>query len=506
MTSPRGRGGFGLLTAGAVLLGLAAAGCATGKTDARPPSVPADAGALRGFYEQRIAWKACEDGFECGRLEVPLDYADPGGDTITLAVTRKPAADQRQRIGSLLLNPGGPGGSGVDFARGSGEALTDRLRARYDIVGFDPRGVGKSAAIRCAPDAAAAYGRQVRNPRARGEPSASERADELKKLGAGCLARSGELLAHVSTAEAAKDMDVLRGVLGDARLHYLGFSYGTMLGAVYAELFPGRVGRLVLDSAVDPRVWPTGASSIIRARGFEVALDSFLADCATRSDCALGTDPKEARRRLVGLLERIDRRPLPGEGPQTVDKETAVALISGALYDKSAWPLLRTAFQQAMSGKGAALLELGDSPSGTDDNSGEAMLSIVCLDGPPALTSAHQVEARLPAFRKAAPVFGERVAWEQLSCAYWPVKPTGRPHAITARGAAPILVVGNLRDPATPYAWSKALAGQLSSGVLLTHDGDGHGAYDKRGNACVKDAVDTYLIDGRPPADGARCG
>ncbi|MEV2268412.1 alpha/beta hydrolase [Nonomuraea africana] len=502
----RGRGRLGLLTAAAVLLGLAAAGCATGKTDARPPSVPADAGALRGFYEQRITWKACDSGFECGRVKVPLDYAHPGGDTITLAVMRKPAADRRQRIGSLLLNPGGPGGSGVDFARVSGEVLTDRLRARYDIVGFDPRGVGKSAAIRCAPDAGAGvYGRQARNPRARAEPTASEVADELKKFGAGCRAQSGELLAHVSTVEAAKDMDVLRGVLGDARLHYLGFSYGTQLGAVYAELFPARVGRLVLDSAVDPRAWPTDAS-IVQARGFEVALDSFLADCAQRSDCALGTDPAAARRRLVGLLEHIDRRPLPGEGAQTLDKETAIGLIGGALYDKRAWPLLRTALQQAMSGKGAAMLQLADSSHGADDNSAEAMQSIICLDGPPSLTSADQVEARLPAFREAAPVFGEMLAWTELRCAYWPVKPTGRPHAITARGAAPILVVGNLRDPATPYAWAERLAGQLSSGVLLTHDGDGHGAYDKRGNACVNDAVDTYLIEGRPPVNGTRCG
>ncbi|MEU7898766.1 alpha/beta hydrolase [Nonomuraea sp. NPDC049152] len=503
MTAP-GRARLGLLTVGTVLLGVLAAGCGAGETDVRPASVPADAGALRPFYEQRIGWKKCDGGLECGRLQVPLDYADPAGETITLAVIRKRTADQRRRIGSLLLNPGGPGASGVEFARVSDEVLTARLRARYDVVGFDPRGVGRSAAINCASSGASPYVRGVGNPRARVRATAGDYADGLKQFGARCQAGSGKLLAHVSTVEAARDMDVLRGVLGDAKLHYLGFSYGTYLGAVYAEWFPGRVGRLVLDAAVDPRGWPTGGF-VTQSRGFEVGLDSFLADCAKRPDCPLGTDPKAARRRLAELLERMDHRPLPGDGAATVDKETAVAIISGALYSKHAWPSLRTAFQQAAEGKGAGLLKIAGTPGGPDDNFAAAMAAIVCLDGPPAMTSAEQVEARLPAIRKEAPIFGERAAWGELTCAYWPVKPVGRPHAIRAEGAAPILVVGALRDPATPYAWSRGLAGQLSSGVLLTYDGDGHGAYDKRGSACVNDAVDTYLIDGRPPLKGAWC-
>ncbi|MFD1934022.1 MULTISPECIES: alpha/beta hydrolase [Nonomuraea] len=505
MTAPRERVRLGLLAVGTVLLGLLAAGCATGRADDRPPSVPADAGALRSFYEQRITWNECDDGFECGRLQVPLDYADPAGDTITLAVIRKPAADRKRRIGSLLLNPGGPGGSGVRFGLVSGEILTERLRARYDVVGFDPRGVGESTAIRCAPEVGTGtFGPEV-NPRRRVRATAGDLADQLKRFGAGCQARSGKLLAHVSTVEAARDMDVLRGVLGDAKLNYLGISYGTYLGAVYAERFPGRVGRLVLDAAVDPRAWPTSAA-ITQARGFEVALDSFLADCARRAGCPLGTDAKAARRRVAGLLERIDRRPLPGKGAQVVDKETAVQLIGGALYSEHAWPLIRTAFQRALRGDGEGLLELGGgSVGGGDDNFAEAMAAIVCLDGPPAQTSARQVEARLPAFRQAAPVFGEMMAWAELRCAYWPVAPVDTPRAIHASGAAPILVVGAVRDPATPYAWAQGLAGQLSSGVLLTYDGDGHGAYDKRGSACVNDAVDTYLIDGRPPLKGAWC-
>ncbi|MGV9308060.1 alpha/beta hydrolase [Nonomuraea sp. NPDC003727] len=495
-----------LLGAGGVLLGLLAAGCAAGgQTDARPPSVPADAGALRPFYEQRISWKACEDGFECGRIRVPLDYADPGGDTITVAVNRRRAADQHRRIGSLLLNPGGPGASGLAFAQESGSVLTDRLRARFDVVGFDPRGVGASAAISCPAQTAGTMATPVvRNPRIAAEPTASDYVTAFKEFAARCRAGSGRLLGHVSTVEVARDMDILRGVLGDTRLHYLGYSYGTLLGAVYADLFPSRTGRLVLDSAVDPRAWPSGAP-LTQAMGHELALDSFVTDCAGRADCPFGTEPKAAKRNLVALLDRLDRTPLPGAGADRLDRRTAVAIIGMALYSKKSWPAMRAAFADAMGGDGTALLDLGGSGEAGENNLVEASTANFCLDGPPGLATTAQVEAVLPAIRKVAPIFGEQKAWSGLQCAYWPVKAVGKPHAIAARGAAPILVVGVIKDPATPYRWARGLAGQLSSGVLLTYDGDGHGAYGKDGSACVNDAVDAYLVDGRPPADGKRC-
>ncbi|WP_084959205.1 alpha/beta hydrolase [Thermoactinospora rubra] len=493
------------LAAGGVLLGLLAAGCAAGgHTDSRPSSVPADAGALRPFYEQKITWKACDDGFECGRIRVPLDYADPGGETITVAVNRKRAADQSRRIGSLLLNPGGPGGSGLDLAQDSGSILTERLRARFDVVGFDPRGVGRSAAISCRSSTGGnVYVPTASNPRASAEPTASDYVKHFKEFATHCRAGSGRLLGHVSTAEVARDMDILRGVLGDAKLHYLGYSYGTFLGASYAEQFPGRVGRLVLDSAVDPREWPTGGLRA-QAVGRELALDSFVADCAKRPDCPLGTEPKAAKRSLAELLERLDRTPLPGDGADRLDKRTAIAVIGAALYDKKSWPAMRTGFKEAMAGDGAALLDLGGSGDG-ESNFAEAFTANFCLDGPPRVTTVAQAQALQPELGKVAPIFGEETAWFDLQCAYWPVKPVGKPHTITAPGAAPILVVGVTKDPATPYRWAQGLAGQLSSGVLLAYDGDGHGAYGMDGSACVNDAVDTYLIDGRPPADGKRC-
>ncbi|WP_455356926.1 alpha/beta hydrolase [Streptomyces sp. SYSU K217416] len=463
-----------------------------------PASVPA---ALRSFYAQTIAWKACDGGVQCGRLTVPLDYADPDAGTIQLALVRRPATNPAHRTGSLLFNPGGPGESGVKAVQDhTNEYFTTRLRSRFDLVGFDPRGVGQSAPIRCRSAAPPADSGPVD-----GTPDDPAEVDRylasLKDFAAACQAGAGARLARVSTIEAARDMDVLRAVLGDARLHYLGLSYGTYLGALYAEQFPDWVGRLVLDAAFDPRI---NALDSLRdqAAGFQLALEAFLADCATRTDCPLGTDVPGARQHLAELLARLDHTPLPVGEQDTLDKDTALWAISDALYSKQAWPRLEEALRQARAGHGADLLELITIPYA--DNFWDALTAVTCLDWPPALTSTEQVQAQLPSFRQASSVFGEWFAWRGLGCADWPVKPVGTPHKVTAPGTPPILVLGTTRDPATPYAGAKGLAEQLASGVLLTHDGDGHGAYNI-GSSCVDDTVDAYLIEGRPPTKGIRC-
>ncbi|AWI32522.1 alpha/beta hydrolase [Streptomyces tirandamycinicus] len=463
-----------------------------------PASVPEG---LRPFYTQRIDWEICGRGVQCGRLEVPLDYADPAAGTIRLSLARVRAADPAARLGSLVYNPGGPGVSGVDAVKSAPEPpTTPALAARYDLVGFDPRGVGESIPVYCPPGSAAGD-----TDPADITPDTPAEVDGLvrsaRETAAACRAGTGQHLGHVSTLETARDMDVLRAVLGDPRLTYLGVSYGTYLGTLYADLFPDRVGRLVLDAAVDPRL---DALESLRgqAAGFQGALDAFLADCASRPECPLGTDPAEAAGRLTELLARLDRAPLPAGGTSLLDRDSAVVIMAQALYAKDSWPALESALGAALAGNGTEFAGLVEtSPDAASDRSFEA---ISCLDLPPAAASAEDVRAALPSFRAASPVFGEWLAWSGLSCTDWPVEAVGAPRTVSAPGTGPILVVGTTRDPATPYHWAEALAGQLESGVLLTREGDGHSAYNV-GSACVDRAVDRYLIEGRPPADGTRC-
>lgn len=499
------------LLAVVVSVALVLAGCGIGGGPAGPPSTPAPAptgisAELRGFYTQHLDWSSCGSGFQCTRLRVPLDYDQPAGASISIAVTRKPAADQDHRIGSLLINPGGPGGSGIGYARSVTDSFSSDLRDRFDIVGFDPRGVGQSAPVRCLDDTAmdtfAATDPDPTTPDQIAAVSGNDRA-----FVAACQRNSRNLLPHVGTPDVARDMDVLRGALGDQRLYYLGKSYGTYIGAVYAGLFPTHVGRVVLDGAIDPRL-SSAAMGRAQAAGFELALRRFVADCVTRADCPLGHDAGAGRDQLTSLLSAIDARPLPGDGKRQLTEALAVTGISAALYDEQSWPSLRQALNLAERGDGRGLLALSDSyyerdSSGHYSNEMAANNAVNCVDHPD-VTSIADVRRELPALSAASPLFGPAIAWGSLVCAYWPVRPESQPEAITAAGAPPILVVGTTRDPATPYAWAQGLAGQLSSGRLLTFDGDGHTAYG-RGSGCVDAAVDKYLLNGQPPAAGTTC-
>lgn len=471
----------------------------------RSSPAPGVSAPLARFYHQTLAWRSCGGGFQCATLRVPLDYAHPDRRTIQIAVVRKPAGDPAHRLGSLLLNPGGPGASGIDYARAASDVVSPELLARYDIVGFDPRGVGQSTPVACLSDGQLdVFNAADPDPQT---PAAQDQVVAEDRLFASqCEAHSGDLLPFLSTRDAARDMDVLRQALGDQRLDYLGKSYGTFLGATYAELFPHHVGRLVLDGAVDPRLSAVQMGRD-QAAGFEVALHSFLADCARRADCPLGTDPGAAEQRLGSLLTSLQSHPLTSGGRQ-VGEGLAETGIIGALYSDTTWPVLRLALRLALSGDGRGLLYLSDAYNdrGPDghyrSNQAAANAAVNCLDLPD-VTSVAGIEAQLPAYRQASPLFGAAIAWSNLACAYWPVRPTGAPHAITPRGAPTILVVGTTRDPATPYQWAQRLAAQLP-GALLTYDGDGHTAY-RRGSACVDGAVDAYLLRGTLPARGLTC-
>ncbi|MER5749087.1 alpha/beta hydrolase [Streptomyces sp. NPDC002088] len=471
--------------------------------------------ALSSYYGQKLAWRSCGvPGFECATMKAPLDYAKPTAGDVRLAVARKKATGPGKPLGSLLVNPGGPGGSAVGYLQQyAGIGYPAEVRARYDMVAVDPRGVARSEPVECLD------GRQMDaftevDVTPDDQKEVNGLVDAYKKFAEGCGRDSPKLLRHVSTVEAARDMDILRAVLGDQKLNYVGASYGTLLGATYAGLFPGRVGRLVLDGALDPSL-SARQINLDQTAGFETAFQSFAKDCVRQSDCPLDSKdktPGQVGDSLRAFFLKLDAHPIPtgdADGRKLTESLATTGVIA-AMYDEGAWERLREALNSAMKeNDGAGLLALSDSyyerdADGRYTNLIFANAAVNCLDLPAAFSSPDQVRNALPAFEKASPVFGEGLAWSALNCAYWPVKSTGEPRRIQAKGAAPIVVVGTTRDPATPYRWAQSLARQLSSGRLLTYVGDGHTAFG-RGSTCIDSAINTYLLHGTPPANGKRC-
>ncbi len=504
--------GVGLVVAALALVsacsGPAAPTVTSNAGTGTPTVVPGIAADLQPFYMQQLHWKGCKDKFQCTTLTVPIDYAHPALGTLHLAMIRLPASDQKHRIGSLVVNPGGPGGSGVDYAREATTAISNAVRKRYDVVGFDPRGVGRSSPVECLTD-------QQTDQFLAADPTPTTPAEiaaavaQAKAFSARCQARTGPELGFVGTRDAAHDLDVMRSALGDAKLSYLGKSYGTFLGATYADEFPTHIARMVLDGVIDPNL-TSQQINLGQAQGFEVATHAFLADCAKRTSCPLGRDPAQAEVRLDAFLTGLDARPLPTKEPGRLLTEGLGSLgVALPLYNKSYWPLLRTALAQALKGQGQGLLTLSDnytdrSGNGTyTDNSNDAIYAVNCLDRsqPGGLA---QIQQDATTFAAQAPTWGALLAWSSLVCAYWPIPPTDHPHPISAPGSGPVLVVGTTRDPATPYQWAVNLSQELSDGHLLTYDGDGHTAY-RMGSHCVDTVVDDYLLHDKVPAAGKRC-
>ncbi|MFF4915968.1 alpha/beta hydrolase [Streptomyces tendae] len=492
-----------------------AVGATEAATAALTPLPQATPSELAPYYEQKLAWRDCGvPGFQCATMKAPLDYAKPGEGDVRLAVARKKATGPGKRLGSLLVNPGGPGGSAIGYLQQyAGIGYPAKVRAQYDMVAVDPRGVARSEPVECldGPEMDA-YTQTDVTPDDAGETD--ELVDAYKEFAEGCGADAPKLLRHVSTLEAARDMDVLRAVLGDEKLTYVGASYGTFLGATYAGLFPDRTGRLVLDGAMDPSL-PARRLNLEQTEGFETAFQSFAKDCVRQPDCPLGdknTAPDQVGKNLKSFFDDLDAKPLPAgdaDGRKLTESLATTGVIA-AMYDEGAWQQLRESLTSAIKEKdGAGLLILSDSYYEREADGGYSNLmfanaAVNCLDLPAAFSSPDEVRDALPEFEKASPVFGEGLAWSSLNCAYWPVKPTGEPHRIEAAGATPIVVVGTTRDPATPYRWAEALSDQLASGHLLTYEGDGHTAYG-RGSTCIDSAINTYLLRGTAPEDGKRC-
>ncbi|MET7289065.1 alpha/beta hydrolase [Streptomyces sp. NPDC005573] len=509
-----------LLAAAALLVSGCSAGSprtsADGVAEAALAALPrATPAALSPYYEQPLHWRSCgAPGFQCATMKAPLDYARPAAGEIKLAVSFKKATGSGRPLGSLLVNPGGPGGSAVAYLQQyAGIGYPAEIRAHYNIVAMDPRGVARSEPVECIDGRQMdAYTQTDLTPDDQKETNALVDAD--KKFAESCGAHSARLLRHVSTVEAARDMDMLRALLGDQKLNYVGASYGTFLGATYAGLFPKRVGRMVLDGAMDPSL-DAQQLNLGQTAGFETAFQAFSKDCVRHPDCPLGgkdKTPAQVGDNLKAFFRKLDAHPVPAgdaDGRKVGESLATIGVIA-AMYDQGSWGQLREALTSAMKeNDGAGLLALSDSyyerdASGSYSNLMMANAAVNCLDLPPAYTGPEGVRKALPAFRKASPVFGDSLAWATLNCSYWPVKATGEPHRIEAKGAAPIVVVGTTRDPATPYPWAQSLARQLSSGRLLTYVGDGHTAYG-RGSACIDTAIDAYLLHDTPPPSGKRC-
>jgi pimeloyl-ACP methyl ester carboxylesterase len=464
---------------------------------------------LAEYYNQELTWQDCYEDFQCTTLDVPIDYSDLTVGTFEISVLRYLALDQANRIGSLVVNPGGPGSSGVNYAYNAEYLFSPDITDRYDIVGFDPRGVGESAPIRCFTDSEIDA-----NYAADGKPDSAaelnEAIAETKKYAEKCL-KQNDHLTSFSTANAARDMDVLREALGDEKLNYMGKSYGTFMGSLYAQLFPDKIGRVVLDGAVDPTVSQYG-QVLAQAASFDDALTAFLKECSKAKNCSLPTDVNQARKAIIALLDATAKKPIPLKNPDGDERQVTESLLilgmASAFYNsEEGWPVLRTAFREIKTGYGDEILKLADQYSGRlkdgsyRSNEFDSGAIIDCLDFRDT-RNLTEISADAKKIAERAPIFGPYLAYAGLTCKYLPAT---TPVAITSISVeAPILIIGTTRDPATPYAWAVGLQKIIANSQLLTLVGDGHTGHN-RGSACIDDAVDAYYLNGVLPAQNLRC-
>ena len=472
---------------------------------------------------QPVEWGPCRvsgtarlpGGTQCGKLAVPVDYRHPSGDATTLGLIRFPAT--RDKIGSLVINPGGPGESGIEAALSVEQSLSPQIRERFDLVGFDPRGVaGSRPAVWCNSDAD--------NDRLRTEPQVdyspagvAHIEDETKAYVGRCNAKMGKkFLANVGTDNVARDLDAIREALGDSKLTFLGYSYGTRMGAAYAEVFPKKVRAMILDGAVDPNADSVEAD-LRQAKGFQDAFDDFAKDCAKSPACPLGTDPSkavDAYHNLVFPLVDKDNpmisKPASTKDPRGLSYSDAIIGTIMALYSPTFWQHLTSGLTELARHRGDTLLKLADmymrrDENGHYNNSTDARVAVNCVDQPPVKDRAKVVDEDRRS-REVAPFmnYGKFTGNAPLgTCAFWPVPPTSKPHSISAPSLTPTLVVSTTHDPATPYQAGVDLANELHGG-LLTFEGTQHTVVFQ-GNNCIDDYATGYLLSGTVPAKGARC-
>jgi pimeloyl-ACP methyl ester carboxylesterase len=474
------------------LLALALSGCMSDGAEEQVPE------GLSQFYEQSLEWGACEgrSEVECATLMVPVDYADPDGASLEVALIRTPATGE-QSIGTLVLNPGGPGLSLVDSP--FFPMVSPTVQQAYDVVGFDPRGVGRSQGLVCWDAQQRASYLAVD-----GTPDTTGEADLLQQgqvdYAKACEQAAGPLLPFLGTREVAQDLDILRAALDEDRLNYFGLSYGTHLGAQYAAAFPDRVGRMVLDSLVPTDVVPIRTWVHARAVNLETALDQMIAYCLAGGDCPLGDDPEQVRGRLAAFLDTIDQAPLDGAEAGLLTREAALGGLDSALASgPDGYGQAIRALDAAYRGTPLFLLDLAAPLEGMNPDTQHV---VFCLDGGQPPLNVEEATELAQQWRAEAPIFGEAYAWAAaFSCAGWPA-PTLDLSPRQIEGIGPILLVSSTGDPWTPPEDATLMADEIPDGVLLTYQGPEHFAY--AWSSCVQDAADTYLLDGTLP-DGLTC-
>ncbi len=506
---------------------ISAAGAVAVPSNAVPAIARPALSKLTSFYTQKLTWTKCPENVKvkCAWVKVPLDYSKPSGSAIKLRIALHPASIQKHNLGDLFTNPGGPGGSGVDVALQATSYLPPAVTQRYNVVGIDPRGVGQSTPLHCLTraglDTLNGFGPNAINSTPTTATDIATFNSATASFGAACKAKNPTLFDHIGTLNAARDMDVVRGVLGQKKLTYYGWSYGTYLGAWYAELFPSKVSRFVLDGAIDPSL-DNLTSAYDQLQAFEIALHRFLNDCANHTDCPpqLRGSPQANFATFQALSAQLATTPATSPtaqsmfGTQMLTQQLFLSSVLGMLYsDTWGWDTLRQALTTMLSAKHdpAYLLEIAYFEADKDPSTGayssnlsEAFNAISCYDYPPPPSVADASNDILATWSSDFPAFGSTFAWAQQICNQWPAHSATAPRQLHAKGSGPILVVGTKYDPATPYAEAVSLSKQLQHGRLLTWIGDGHTAY-YRGSSCIDSSITTYLIKGTLPPVGKVC-
>lgn len=517
---------YRILSALATLL-LITTGCAGLLTVPGTPVVTQPLPTVEAYMAQRIDWRPCENGAaECGSIRVPVDYADPGAMAITMPLIRLRATNPAARLGVLTANPGGPGESGyeqVRYALNPKDTSLRKFRIRYDLVGFDPRGVGRTAAVSCLSDKE--MDDYLATDFTPTDAAGVHRvADAHKRFAAACLRHTGNLLGFLGTEFVARDMDIMRSALGEEKLNYFGFSYGTRLGQYYADRFPAHVGRMVLDSIDDPsrttdswdftpdpeppdptQLWPQDRT-----------VRDMLTACAARADCPLDHDPDIAMRKLRELIDRVDKNPIPTKDGRKLGSNLALLGIFEATYDEAIWPRFERAFADALRDDGTGLAQLADGYVGRSDtgrytSSDPAFWAVQCANDEPKSYRSKSEEQILAELQHDAdlaevtsPLFGRNRAFGTPLCLFWPVPPTSVSKAVHAVGAPTIVLLNNTGDPATPLFEAQHVAEELADAVLVIREHEGHIAFD-HGSACIDAIVVGYFFDGVVPDRGIRC-
>ena len=499
-----------VLTAIAASIALALSGCsAISDKPIKPVASPAPQG-FEEFYEQQVEFESCGEKIFCADVMAPMDWNNPAGEQIEIAVAYR-ASNNKKPKGFVLFNPGGPGSSAVDWVIESSDFVGSKsLRDNFNILGFDPRGVGQSSAVKCLTDSEYdqfLYG--VSGFELGSEEDLAASKEVIQDFAQKCLENTGELLGHIDTISAAKDMDLLRAVLGEEKLNFLGYSYGSLLGTTYANLFPERVGRFVLDGAIDPTVSDED-QTLFQIEAFEKALVAFLENCEQFRDCPFTGSVASDLQTIQDFFLELETNPLPTDSGRELTIWAAVTGLIMPLYSESYWPYLSTAFAEAFQGQGDVFLLLADqyndrSEDGTySTNLIAANYAISCLDSR-ASSNIFEMKRQNQALIEVSPTLGRYWQYGGLRCESWPYEVVEPLPSFSASGSPTILVIGTTGDPATPYSQAQSLAGRiLENAFLLTYNGEGHTIYGQQ-VSCVDNTVDRFFLTGDLPKTDPNC-